>query len=214
MKRRTLDIITSIGGLGLALLLVIAGLVFTSNANFAKTYVKEQLGQQKITFKTVATLTEEEKKAPCLVKYAGQNMVTGKQAECYANDFIGLHVKAATNGLSYAELGVPQTAARTKLADATKANPNDPAIADLTKALSDISATRETAFHGETLRGMLLTSFGFSELGRKGEQASSVAYAGALILLLLALAGLAHAFRTPHDKAFAPPGQPQKAVQV
>ena len=205
MKRRTLDIITSLGGLGLALLLVAAGLVLTSNANFAKTYVREQLGQQKITFKTVDTLTDEEKKAPCLVKYAGQPLVSGKQAECYANDFIGLHVATATKGLTYAELGAPQAALRTKVADATKSN--DPALADLTKQYTDVTATRDTAFKGETLRGLLLTSFGFSELGRKGEQASTVAYAAAALLLLLALAGLAHAFRTAKEKALAAPEQ-------
>ena len=30
---------------------------------------------------------------PCLVQYAGQKMTTGKQAECYANNFIGLHLE-------------------------------------------------------------------------------------------------------------------------
>ena len=57
MKRRTLDIVVSVGGLMLAGLLLIAGLVLSSNANFANNYVRDQLGQQKITFKTADTLT-------------------------------------------------------------------------------------------------------------------------------------------------------------
>lgn len=107
MKRRTLDILFSIGGLGIAALLLIAGLVLTSNANFATTYVADQLAQQHITFKTADTLTAEEKQAPCLVEYAGQKLTTGKQAECYANNFIGLHLKSTANGQTYADLGTP-----------------------------------------------------------------------------------------------------------
>jgi hypothetical protein len=54
MKRKTLDILFSIGGLGLAGLLLIAGLVLTANANFASTYVADQVGQQNVVFKTAA----------------------------------------------------------------------------------------------------------------------------------------------------------------
>ena len=43
MKRRTLDVLFSVGGLALAMLLLVLGLVMTSNANFAKSYVKDQL---------------------------------------------------------------------------------------------------------------------------------------------------------------------------
>ena len=52
MKRRTLDVLFSAGGIALAGLLLVLGLVMTSNANFAKNYVKDQLSQQNITFKT------------------------------------------------------------------------------------------------------------------------------------------------------------------
>src|SRR5690348_12173531 len=94
MRRRTLDFVFSAGGLGVAVLLLILGLVMTSNANFAKSYVRDQLREQHITFKPASSLTAEEKKAPCIVKYAGQALSTGKQAECYANKFIGLHLKS------------------------------------------------------------------------------------------------------------------------
>ena len=76
MKRRTLDVLFSAGGLALAVLLLVLGMVMTSNANFAKNYVKDQLGQQKISFKTADTLTAEEKDSACLVKYAGQPLLT------------------------------------------------------------------------------------------------------------------------------------------
>jgi hypothetical protein len=205
MKRRTLDLLFSTGGVLLAGLLLVLGMVMTSNANFAKGYVKDQLSQQHITFKTAATLTDEEKQAPCLIKYAGLPLTTGKQAECYANEFIGLHVKTATGGQTYADLGVPQSALNAQITAAKAANPNDPAIADLQAQLTKVTAQRETAFKGETLRGLLLTSYGFSVFGVKGGQVANVAYLAAALMVLLSIAGFAHAMRTPKNKTFAAP---------
>ena len=70
---------------------------------------------------------------------------------------------------------------------------------------TDVTAQRETVFKGETLRGLLLTSYGFSEFGTKAGQAATVAYLAAALLLLLAIAGFVHAFVTPKTKAFAVP---------
>ena len=201
MKRRTLDLLFSIGGLGLAGLLLIIGVVMSSNADFSNKYVTDQLAQQKITFKAADALTDEEKQAPCLVEYAGQPLLTGKQAECYANEFIGLHVKTSGKGKTYAEIGDEQTALRAQIAAAGGAA-NAP---ELQKQLTDLTATRETVFKGETLRGVLLTSYGFSELGAKAEQAATVIYLGVILLTALSLAGFAHAFITPRSKAFAAP---------
>ncbi|HEX2355884.1 MAG TPA: hypothetical protein VHI50_05440, partial [Micromonosporaceae bacterium] len=108
MKRRTLDIMFSVGGVVLAGLLVAIGVVLTSNANFANNYVRDQLSEQNITFKSADALTDEEKQADCIVQYAGQKLTTGKQAECYANNFIGLHLKSIAGGKTYADLGEPQ----------------------------------------------------------------------------------------------------------
>src|SRR6266536_764966 len=133
MQRRTLDILFSAGGLVLAALLLIVGVVLTSNANFSHNYVTTQLSEQNITFKTVDTLTAEEKKSACLVQYAGQKLTTGKQAECYANEFIGLHLKSTAGGKTYAELGTVQTGLRTQITAAQKNN--DPNLANLQKQL-------------------------------------------------------------------------------
>lgn len=54
------------------------------------------------------------------------------------------------------------------------------------------------------LRGLLLTSDGFSEFGTKAGQAATVAWFAGGLLLVLALAGFAHAARTPRTEAFAP----------
>jgi hypothetical protein len=202
MKRRTLDIMFSIGGLGLAGLLLVIGIVFTSNANFADDYVTSQLSQQNITFKAADALTAEEKELSCAVTYAGQKLTTGKQAECYAN-YIGLHLKSTAGGATYAELGTTQSQLRAKVTAAQQAN--DPALADLQKQLAEVTAQRETVFKGETLRGLLLTSYGFSEFGVKASQAALVAYLGAALLALLGFAGLVHAFVIPRNTGFAVP---------
>jgi hypothetical protein len=203
MKRRTLDLLFSVGGVVLAGLLLVIGVVLTSNANFSHDYVKSQLSQQNITFKTAGTMTTEETKSACLVSYAGQKLTTGKQAECYANEFIGLHLKSIAGGKTYADLGAPQTALTAQVAAAQKSN--DPALANLQKQLATVTAQRDTVFKGETLRGLLLTSYGFSEFGTKAAQAAMVAYLAAALLALLGLAGLAHAFVTPKTRGFAVP---------
>jgi hypothetical protein len=205
MRRRTLDTLFSAGGLALSGLLLVLAMVMTSNANFAEGYVKDQLSQQKITFKTLDTLTDEEKQSACVVKYAGQQLTNGKQAECYANDFIGLHIKDTAGGMTYSELGVPQSALRAQVATAQAAG--DPALADLQKQLAAVTGQRETLFKGETLKGLLLTSYGFSVFGVKGAQVASVAYVCAALLALLSIAGFAHAAKTPRDESFAVPRQ-------
>lgn len=201
MRRRTLDILFSAGGVALAGLLLVLGAVMTSNANFSETYVSDQLGQQNISFKPAAELSDEEKAAPCVVANAGKALATGKQAECYANGFIAVHLKSTADGMTYAEVGVPQSELRAKVAAAQKAG--DPGLADLQKQLADITTKRETLFKGETLRGLLLTSYGFSVLGEKADQAATVAYASAGMLAILALFGFVHAFVTPRNRGFA-----------
>ncbi|MET7403230.1 hypothetical protein ABZS66_58095 [Dactylosporangium sp. NPDC005572] len=202
MKRKTLDLIVGFGLVVLAGLLLVAGFVLTSNANFANDYVKTQLSQQQITFKSADTLTAEERKSACLVENAGQQLTTGKQAECYANEFIGLHLQSIAGGKTYSQLGDVQTDLKAKIAALPK---DDPAAADLQQQLTDVNAQRETVFKGESLRGMLLTSYGFSEFGAKAGQAALVAYLAAGLLFLLGAAGLVHAVRTPATTGFAVP---------
>jgi hypothetical protein len=203
MKRRTLDFLFSVGGIAMAGLLLVLGVVMTSNANFSKNYVHDQLAQQHITFKTADALTDEEKQSACLVKFAGQPLTTGAQAECYANDFIGLHVKSIAGGQTYADLGAPQADLTSKVKAATAAN--DPALPGLQAQLATITAQRTSLFQGETLRGLLLTSFGFSVFGVKGQQVATVAFIVAALLALLSMAGFVHALRTSKDEAFAAP---------
>jgi hypothetical protein len=203
MKRRTVDLLASVGGLLIAAILLVGGLVLSANASFAKTYVADQLGEQHITFPAAEELTDEEAATACLVEYAGQPMTTGKQAECYANNFIGLHLAGIADGKTYAELGDVQSELRAQVAEAQEAE--SPDLADLQAELATVNQQRETVFKGETLRGLLLTSYGFSELGAKAALGATVAYIGSGLMFLLAALGIWHAARTPATQAFAAP---------
>lgn len=198
MKRRTLDIVFSAGAVLLAGLLLVLGLVLQNQADFAKSYVKDQLVQQRITFTPADKLTDEEKQATCIVTYAGQPLTTGKQAECYANNYIAVHLGEVNDGKTYSETSTESRAAQTAADAATKAGSAD--ATTLTAQAKVIAGKTDTLFRGETLRGLLLTSYGFSIFGERAQQAAYVAYAVALVLFLAGIAGFVHAFTTPKDE--------------
>lgn len=194
MKRRTLDQIFSLGGLLLAILLLVLGLVLQNQANFAKSYVKDQLSQQKITFTPVKYLAPEEKKQDCLIANAGKPMTTGKQAECYANSYIALHLKGINDGKTYSESSGESRALGEKAAAAAEAKPDAPATIKLQEQAKEAAGKTDTLFKGESLRGLLLTSYGFSVFGERAAQAALVAFLAAAVLLIASLAGFAHSF--------------------
>ena len=200
MKRKTLDLSMSVGGTLLAGLAVVLGFLFQANADFATTYVRDQLSEQQISFPPLEGLSEEESGVACLAEYAGATLDDGKKSECYANEYIGSHLKNIGGGETYATLGTPQRELQAKVADAKKAS--DPNLATLEADLAKVTGQRETMFKGETLRGLLLTTYGFSVLGEKAELAALIAYFAAAVLILASIAGFAHALSTPKEKKF------------
>jgi hypothetical protein len=190
--------IFSAGGIAVAILLVLLGIVFKTNADFADSYVHDQLAEQKISFTAAEFLSDEEKASSCLIENAGTPLDSGKKAECYANDYIGMHLKGIGGGETYATIGAIQTKAKTALADATAANASN--VVELKAELDKITGQRESMFKGETLRGLLLTSYGFSIFGEKAALAGMLSFLGALVMLLASIAGFIHAFSTPKDK--------------
>lgn len=176
MRRRTFDLFASVGGLVLAIVLLIVGVLFQQNANFANDNVKSQLVAQKVSFPPRDKLSEEEAKQPRVVKYAGKQVDSGRKAEVYANDFIALHLKAVNGGKTYSETSTE-----------SRANPDD----------KELAAKVQTLFRGETLRGLLLTSYAFGTLGDKAQQLAIVFFIGAALFLILAVLGFVHYQRTP-----------------
>ena len=207
MKRRTLDIAFSIGGALFAVLLLVLGLVLKNQADFASNYVKDQLSLQQITFTPEAGLNGEQDDAPCLIDYAGTVLDSGKKAECYANEYIAYHLgefakDAGYEGATYATLGTPQRELRTELAAAKDAGDD---TTEIQASLDAVNALRETMFRGETLRGLLLTTYGFSIFGDRADLAALVCLIGAALLLLLSIAGFAHALLSHKgDKVVVP----------
>ncbi len=220
MKRRTLDLILSGGGLMVAVLLVALAFAAGTQYSFATNYVKEELSAQKITFATADKLTTEEKTwkpgSVSLVTYAGQPLETGPQAEAYAKYFIAKHMDASAktagfDGATYATLGAIRTGLSADIA-AAKAKGDTAAAADLQKKLDAATSLRTTMQTGETLRGLLLTVYGFSVLGDMAGLASNLLYGLAVIMFALAAAGFVHAFVTPREKAvFTPVREPVHA---
>ena len=192
MTRKTLDLLFGVGGLVLALLLGVLGLVLRDQADFAKTYVHDQMIEQRITFTPVAGLTPDEKTAKCLVKNAGKSLLTGKQAECYANEYIARHVKLINAGNTYSQTSGQSRSARAAADKALAADPSAQTAKDLDTTAKGLSGKVEALFKGETLRGLLLTSFGFSVFGVRAGQAALLALLAALVLVLASAAGLVH----------------------
>ena len=198
MKRRTLDTVFSVGGVLLAALLLVLGLVLQSQASFADTYVHDQLSAQQIVFTPKAGLAPEEKKAACLVANAGEPLTTGKQAECYANDYIALHLTEINEGKTYSQTSTESRAKATEAAEAVKAGATN--ATELQNEAKALDGKTQTLFRGETLRGLLLTSYGFSIFGERAQQAAWVSFAAALVLFLASIAGFVHAFTTPKEE--------------
>lgn len=217
MKRRTLDLILASGGLMVAVILAALGFAMATQYTFAANYVKEELSAQKITFATADKLTMEEKTwkpgSERLVTYAGQQIETGPQAEAYAKYFIAKHMDTSAKnagfpGATYATLGAIRTDLSAQVA-AAKAKGDTAAAADAQKKLDAATSLRSTLQTGETLRGLLLTVYGFSVLGEMAGLASTLLYGLAAIMFALAAAGFVHALVTPKEKiVFTPVREP------
>jgi len=191
MSHKKRIVVAAVIGLVLAAGIGGLGAVFKQNADYSAEYVSTQMAQQRITFKPIEHLTPAERAQPCVVANAGQPLRTGKQAECYANHFIAVHLQEYGEGKTYAEWGVDEFALVAEIEEAKAAGRSESRIAALEADLAEIRAIRSRLFQGETLRGILLTSFGFSMLGDKAGQAASVAFAGAITLAAVSLVTLA-----------------------
>jgi hypothetical protein len=183
MTRRTLDIIFATGGLLAAGLVLVLGLVLQNQANFAKNYVHNQLNEQKITFTPVSGLAANENN-PCLKQYAGTPLDSGAKAACYANHYIAVHLSEINNGKTYSQTSNDARAITDQNSPEAQA----------------LNAKVQTLFRGETLRGLLLTSYGFSIFGDRAQTAAYVCYALAFVLFLAAIAGYIHAAVTKKDR--------------
>ncbi len=189
LKRRTIDSVLIGLGVVVTLVLAVAGGLLTWGNNFASDYVHDELSSQNIFFNDAEALAGEGRDD--LVKYAGLQVTTGAHAEAYAS-YIDGHLQETAEGQTYADLGTPQRAARTALADAKEAGASDAEIATLQAELDTVTGQRDTLFRGETLRGLLLSAYAWSTIGRIAGIAATVAFAAAAAMAVLVVLGLFH----------------------
>ena len=190
MNRKSFDKIASVIGLLLAGFLIVIGGILQYGGNFATDQVAAQLEPQAIT---IPAENGDPKVTDDVKKFFADNgekvMTTGKQAQMYADHYIGFHMSemptyAAASGANRAAAG------------ALAADPTNP---ELQAAAKQASGMVETVFKCETLRGMLLNAYAFGTLGQIAMVASYVSFAGGIIFLILALLGLAHLRRADTD---------------
>ena len=192
MRRRTLDVLLTTGGLVLAVILLVAGGLLTWANSFIEDQVTTQLTQQNIFFPPKGEATADPRIGPYINQYAEQQLVNGEQAEAYANHFIKVHLEDATGGKTYSELSAE-----------SRANPDD----------AEAAALVQTAFRGETLRGLLLNAYAFWTMAQVALYAAIAAFVGAGIMLLLSILGFVHLRRVdPAEEVLTGRSRPEPAM--
>ena len=168
-----------------------AGFLFWANS-FSHSMVRDQLSAQQIFFPKAGSSGFSASEFPTLQQYAGQQLTTGDQAQAYANDYIGAHLKGVAKGQTYSQVSAAYIAAS---ADKT----TDP------KTLATLSSQRQTLFMGETLRGLLLNAYGWWTVGQYALYAAigMVVASGAVALALVFEVALALRRRTVEEEARA-----------
>jgi len=125
----------------------VAGFAFWGS-NFATSQVHDQLSAQRVFFPaagTAALTSLPAADAAAMSVYAGEQMTTGPQAETYADHFIAVHLGEIAGGKTYSEVSAAS-------------------IADPTN--TKLAGQVQTLFRGETLRGLLLNSYGWWQIGQ------------------------------------------------
>jgi hypothetical protein len=191
MPRTVFDKLTSIGGLVAVVVLLVAGGLLTWGHSFVSSNVRTQLSMQQIYFPPSSVWAHAKpgteitpQMIPYLKQYSGQELLTGAQAEAYANHFIAYHLAEMPYGGVYSKVSAAALAAPTN---------------------TKLQVLEGTVFKGTTLRGLLLEAYAFSEIGQVMLVGAIASFILAAALAVLAALGLAHAGRTAEEtKLFAP----------
>ena len=138
-------------------------------SGFATGQVHDNLAAQQIYFPALGSPMLHSlpaADAAAMSGYAGQQMTTGTQAQTYADHFIGAHLRVIAGGRTYAQVSA-----------ASQADPKN----------AKLAAQVQLLFRGETLRGLLLNSYGRAQIGQYAAYAATVLTlaVGALLLALV-----------------------------
>ena len=160
----------AIAGFAVAVILLAAGGLLLWGSTYVHNTVQGQLSAQQIYFPPKAAFAHPvagteitPSMVPSVSQYAGQQLLTGQQAEAYADHFIAVHIANMAGGQTYAQLSA-----------ASLAQPNN------TKLAGQVA----TVFKGETLRSMLLNAYGWWKVSQITYIAAIAAFAlGGLALI-------------------------------
>jgi len=124
-----------------------AGFLFWGSS-FINSTVHDQLVAQKIFFPPSSEIRTGGALDPAVFSqeirnYAGQQVDNGQKAKVYADDFIAVHLNEVANGQTYSQVSAAAQKDPTNTTLANQAN---------------------TLFRGETLRGLLLNAYGWSQV--------------------------------------------------
>lgn len=181
MRRTTFDkLLAWIGTLLGIALLVVGGLLLWGSAYVHNT-VQSQLAAQQITFPAASAFAHPKaggeitpSMIPSVSQYAGQQLLTGQQAEAYADHFIAVHIQNMTGGKTYSQLSAE-----------SQAQPNNTQLSNLVN----------TTFKGETLRSMLLSAYGWWKVSQITYIISLVAFGLGTVAFLSGLFGFGRLYR-------------------
>lgn len=193
VSRKQVDAVGGAIFVVLAVVALLMGVKLQSLTNFAHDNVHAQLSAQKISFPPKGSSQLSPKEFPDLQKYAGQAVDNGAKAKAYANGFIARHLEGIAGGKTYSEVSA-----------AAQADPSN----------ARLQGQAQTLFRGETLRGLLLTTYAFDKMGSEGQFMANLCFAGAALLLILGAGGLWHASRerqAERDPSRAPVAQVKAA---
>jgi hypothetical protein len=189
LRRRTIDsILIGVGAVATVAFLV-AGALLMWGSGFAADYVGDELSSQNISFPPAAALEEDGRQD--LLDHAGDAVDTGPEAEAYAS-YIDGHLQEVAGGATYADLGTPEREATAAVAAAEAEGADEATLAELEADATAISGQRNTLFKGETLRGLLLTAYAWSTVGRIAGLAAIAAFVAGGVMLVLVVLGLRH----------------------
>jgi len=174
------DFLASAGGALVVVVLLVAGGLLMWGYTFANNSVHDQLAEQQIFFpKAGSAALASPKIGPYLDQYAGQQLLTGPQAEAYANHFIAVHLSEMPFHGVYATISAQALA-----------HPND----------AKLKALEQTSFQGTTLRGLLLEAYGFWTFGQIAFWAGIASFILAALMAVLVVVGIWHGRRTAPEE--------------
>jgi hypothetical protein len=176
MRRTSSRFNIIVAGFIAAAVLLMAGGLLTWASAYVHNTVRNQLSEQQIYFPPKAAFAHPKagteiapSMIPLVSQYAGQQMLTGQQAEAYADHFIAVHIAEMGGGKTYSQLSAESLAqpANTKLAGLVN-----------------------TVFKGETLRSMLLSAYGWWKVSQISYIIALVCYALGALTVIGSAAGL------------------------